>query len=87
MKKISLLPLALFLTSCGPQIYEIPTEAYVPTLTTSELEESLALGAQFLLAHQTEAGNFDYEYNFATKATPKTTTLFDKQERSGDSLS
>ena len=68
MKKISLLPLALFLTSCGPQIYEIPTEAYVPTLTTSELEESLALGAQFLLAHQTEAGNFDYEYNFATQS-------------------
>ena len=59
---------ALLLTACGPKVYDLPIEAFVPTLTTSELEDSLRLGTEFLLTHQTEAGNFDYEYNFTTAA-------------------
>lgn len=68
-KKLApILALSVLLASCGPQKYgesDAP-EVFTPILTRSELEESLNLGTQFLLAHQKEAGNFDYEYNFVT---------------------
>lgn len=36
-------------------------------LKKAELEQSLSLAARFLLAHQKEEGNFDYEYDFESK--------------------
>ncbi|QQR55556.1 hypothetical protein IPG41_03305 [Candidatus Peregrinibacteria bacterium] len=41
--------------------------SYSPTLTRAHLEESLALGTEFLLANQKSAGNFNYSYNFETQ--------------------
>jgi len=35
-------------------------------LSRSTLDKSLALGTRFLLKHQKEAGNFDYEYDWTT---------------------
>lgn len=76
-KKIFLL--CLLLTSCGPTVHE---EAYTPVLSTQELEDSLNVGTQFLLNHQKEAGNFDYEYDFSTG----TLTEDDNQVRQAGAL-
>ncbi|MBN9163223.1 MAG: hypothetical protein J0I07_19810 [Myxococcales bacterium] len=37
------------------------------SLTRAELETSLTLGTEFLVAHQREAGNFDYLYDWKAK--------------------
>ena len=42
-------------------------DACEPSLTRSELERSLSLGTEFLVAHQREAGNFDYLYDWKAK--------------------
>lgn len=36
-------------------------------LTRADLDRSLELGEQFMLVHQKQAGNFDYEYDWKTK--------------------
>ncbi|MBX3232048.1 MAG: hypothetical protein KIT84_19965 [Labilithrix sp.] len=36
-------------------------------VTKEELERSVAIGTQFMIAHQKPAGNFDYEYDWKTK--------------------
>jgi hypothetical protein len=38
------------------------------SVSRADLETSLDLGTRFLLAHQKEAGNFDYEYDWRTKS-------------------
>lgn len=58
---------ALLLTSCGPTRFaEDIYENYNPVLEAETLENSITLGAQFLMNHQKPEGNFDYEYNFVT---------------------
>lgn len=61
MKKFLALLLLLSLSACGP-------DPYLRTLSKTDLEESLALGTEFLLNNQKPAGNFNYSYNFKTGA-------------------
>lgn len=64
--KILLLSSLLF-TSCGPTRFaEDIYKNYTPVLKAETLENSIILGAQFLINHQKPEGNFDYEYNFVT---------------------
>jgi hypothetical protein len=43
------------------------SEEDVPPLSRAMLDASLVVGRRFLLINQTDAGNFNYEYNFITK--------------------
>ncbi|HAI98820.1 TPA: hypothetical protein DCL30_04795 [Candidatus Peribacteria bacterium] len=53
------------------QVLEHPAEEQVASaavLSRALLDESLALGRGYLLANQKEEGNFNYEYDFLTRA-------------------
>jgi hypothetical protein len=50
-------------------LLESPSSGRCQTrLNRPALDASIQLGTRFLLAHQKPAGNFDYEYDFSTKA-------------------
>lgn len=67
MKKLLfVLTIATVLTACGPKNYS-DSAPFPNRLTQNALEESLTLGTDFLIAQQTEAGNFNYQYDFITK--------------------
>ncbi len=63
MKKLISLYLlgTLLLSTCSE-----PRSDYSQKLTREDLQTSLELGTQFLLANQKTAGNFNYSYNFVS---------------------
>ena len=64
MKKLISLCLlgSLLLGACSE-----PRSDYTPKLTREDLQTSLELGTEFLLANQKTAGNFNYSYDFVNK--------------------
>ena len=69
MKKIiSILIFLSLLSGCGPTLHnDLTLETNDEKLSKNILEDSLALGTEFLLNNQKEEGNFTYEYDFITQ--------------------